>query len=91
MEANALAPHVLRLLANYQMKGRRANLQTLVDDLRVRRADIRSTVSVLDAEGYLDALRMSLTMRGFAIGTGLVEADLPPLRRESTALTLVAA
>jgi hypothetical protein len=68
------------MLAGYQKEGRVANLETLVDDIGVRRADLRRTVSALHREGYVDALRMRLTMAGFALGTALSRAELPPLR-----------
>ena len=90
MEPKTLAPYVLKVLAGYQINGRLATLQTLVDELRVRRSDLRKTVTALDAEGYLDAMRMTLTMAGFAVGAGLVERELPPLR-QSRKLTLIAA
>jgi DNA-binding IclR family transcriptional regulator len=80
MQTKTLALHVLRFLASAQIRGRRVNLQDLVDGLEVRRADVRRTVSALDAEGHLDATRMTLTLTGFALGTRLVDAELPPLR-----------
>ncbi len=80
MSPRKLAPYVLRMLAGYQKEGRVANLETLVDDIGVRRADLRRTVSALHREGYVDALRMRLTMAGFALGTALSKAELPPLR-----------
>lgn len=87
MEPKTLAPHVLKLLARYQLEGRRATLQDLVDELFVRRADVRATISALHVEGYLDATRLRLTMMGFAHGASLLDVQLPALRR----LTLVRA
>jgi Mn-dependent DtxR family transcriptional regulator len=81
MEPKTLAPHVLKALVQSQMNGRRATLQTLVDDLFVRRADVRATVNALHAEGYLDATRLRLTMMGFAHGVSLLDVELPALRR----------
>lgn len=81
MEPTLLATHILKVLAQYQINGRQVSLQTLVDELKVRRADVRRIVTALDNEGYLDAMRMSLTMAGFAIGGGLIDKELPPLRR----------
>ena len=89
MEPNTLAPYVLRELALHQMNGRRVTLQDLVDDLGVRRADVRKTVAALHEAGHVDALRMAPTMSGFAYGAGLVDVELPPLRRPK--LTLIAA
>lgn len=89
MEPKLLALHVLKSLARHQVDGRRVSLQDLVDELKVRQADVRKTVSALDQEGYLDSTKMNLTMNGFAAGAGLLETDLPPLRQVK--LTLVAA
>ncbi|MCL2823333.1 MAG: hypothetical protein FWD57_05020 [Polyangiaceae bacterium] len=80
MNTRQLAPHVLRTLACYQLNGRAANLQTLVDQIRVRRADLRQTVSALHREGFVDAYRMRLTMAGFLLGTALLTGRLPELR-----------
>lgn len=80
MSPRKLAPYVLRTLARYQQRGRVANLQTLVDEIGARRGDVRSTVSALHREGYVDALRMRLTLRGFVLGSQLSNVELPPLR-----------
>jgi DNA-binding IclR family transcriptional regulator len=90
METTLLATHILKVIAQHQISGRQVSLQTLVDELKVRRADIRRVVTALDNEGYLDAMRMSLTMTGFAIGGGLLERELPPLRQQKK-LALLAA
>jgi hypothetical protein len=89
MNFQDLALHVLHALAQAQIEGRRVNLETLTTDLRVRRGDVRKTVTALDREGYVDALRMRPTLRGFAVGRSLQAEDLPVLRRPR--LTLVAA
>lgn len=86
MEKKSLPLHVLRTLARHQMAGRRATLQSIVDELDVRRGDIRKTISTLHDQGYLDALRLRLTMVGFAIGAGLIDAKLPPLRVSKSSL-----
>ncbi|MFW5739413.1 MAG: hypothetical protein ACOC1F_03505 [Myxococcota bacterium] len=80
MSPRKLAPYVLRTLARYQRHGRLANLQTLVDEIGVRRGDLRRTVSALHREGYVDALRMRLTLSGFVLGQAMEKAELPPLR-----------
>ena len=80
MTSRKLAPYVLRTLARYQKQGRMANLQTLVDEIGVRRADVRKTVSALHREGYVDAMRMRLTISGFVLGAALVDVELPSLR-----------
>lgn len=81
MTPRKLAPYVLRTLARYQIDGRVANLQTLVDEIGVRRGDVRKTVSALHREGYVDALRMRLTLAGFSLGVPLTSVELPSLRQ----------
>jgi DNA-binding IclR family transcriptional regulator len=90
MNSRDLALHVLHVLAQAQIEGRRVNLETLTEDLRVRRGDVRRAVSALDREGYADALRMRPTLRGFALGRSLLANDLPALRRPKLALVTAA-
>ena len=90
MNSQDLALHVLHALAQAQIEGRNVNLETLTQDLRVRHADVRRTVSALDREGYADALRMRLTLRGFVLGRSLAANDLPVLRRPKLALVAAA-
>jgi hypothetical protein len=80
MNIRTVATYVLHALARAQREGRASNLETLRDELQVRRADVRAAVSQLHREGLLDALRMRLTLRGFAIGTALSGETLPELR-----------
>ncbi|MFT3776628.1 MAG: hypothetical protein QM820_65650 [Minicystis sp.] len=89
MNTQALSAHVLHALALAQMEGRRLDLETLVRELRVRRGDIRRVVSALHREGYVDALRMRLTLLGFALGRSYLGQPLPELRRPR--LSVVAA
>ncbi len=86
MSPRKLAPYVIRTLARYQTEGRVANLQVLVDEIGVRKVDVRKTVSALHREGYVDALRMRLTMAGFALGAALSNVELPSLRMASMAV-----
>ena len=81
MNTQALSAHVLHALAQAQVEGRLSNLETLTEALRVRRGDVRRCVTLLDQQGYLDALRMRLTLRGFAVGRSLSRAALPALRK----------
>jgi hypothetical protein len=81
MTPNDLFPHVLQVLARAQRDQRTSSLDTLVDALQVRRGDVRRAVSALHREGLVDALRMRLSLRGFAIGTALIDRKLPTLRR----------
>jgi DNA-binding IclR family transcriptional regulator len=91
MERDALTLQLVRALSRAQNEGRRHDLDTLVRELGVRRGDVRSLVSSLDREGYVDALRMRLTLRGFALGRALEGLALPPVRRASAARRTIAA
>ncbi|EYF07876.1 hypothetical protein [Chondromyces apiculatus] len=91
METKALAPHVLRALFDLQSEGALVNLQTLTDTLQVRRVDIRRVITALHREGYVDALHMRLTLRGYALGASFAKSELLPLRRASGAASTVAA
>ena len=80
MNQRTVSAYVLRALAQAQSEGRSSNLETLIDELKIRRADVRGAISALHREGYLDVLRMRLTLRGFAVGRSLIEQELPALR-----------
>ncbi|MEP7124193.1 MAG: hypothetical protein ABJE95_24920 [Byssovorax sp.] len=80
MNVRTLSMHVLRALAQAQTEGRRSTLETLVDDVKVRRRDVRSVVSGLHQQGLVDAIHMQLTLEGFAIGRALLAKELPALR-----------
>ncbi len=80
MSPRKLAPYVLSTLVRYQTEGRMANLQTLVDEIGVRRGDLRKTVNALHAEGFVDAFRMRPTLAGFALGLSISKVKLRPLR-----------
>ena len=80
MSNQALAAHVLLLLALAQKKGRPMTLLTLSRAVGARRADVRAIVSALHRAGYVDAMTMRLSLAGFAIGASLRHAALPALR-----------
>lgn len=80
MNQRTVSAYVLRALALAQTEGRSSNLETLIDELKIRRADVRGAVTALHREGCLDVLRMRLTLKGFAIGSALVGEELPELR-----------
>lgn len=80
MNQQTLSAHVLRALAQAQIEGHVSNLETLVEELRVRRTDVRAVLSSLHREGYLDVLRMRLTLAGFALGRAYLGEQLPELR-----------
>jgi hypothetical protein len=83
MNANALPAYVLQALAQAQSEGRKMSLETLTEALRVRRGDVRRAVSLLHRQGFVDALRMRLTLPGFALGRAYLGQVLPPLRRSA--------
>jgi DNA-binding IscR family transcriptional regulator len=80
MNASALSAHVLSALAQAHSEGRASSLETLTQMLKVRRGDVRRTVTLLHRQGFVDALRMRLTLQGFALGRTLLGQALPPVR-----------
>jgi DNA-binding GntR family transcriptional regulator len=80
MNHKHLAEHLLYHLVRAQLGGHRLNLQELVDLVKVRRADVRSTLTVLHQQGLYDVMRRSLTLHGFAIAVKVDPAALPVLR-----------
>jgi ABC-type ATPase with predicted acetyltransferase domain len=89
MNTRTLSMHILRALADAQTEGRRESLDTLVDQVQVRRRDVRAAVTALHQQGLVDAVHMRLTLQGFAVGRSLLAQELPALR--STAERRVAA
>jgi hypothetical protein len=79
-ERSLLASHVLAALARAQEGGRRTSLDDLVTEICARRAEVRAVVSALHREGLFDAIRMRLTLRGFALGRTFAGSELRPLR-----------
>ncbi|WP_437300974.1 hypothetical protein [Sorangium sp. So ce426] len=73
-----------------QREGRSETLDSLVEKLRVRRRDIRGTLTLLHRQGMLDVLHMRLTLSGFAIGSALIGETLPALRAAPRASTAAA-
>lgn len=90
MSPHTLAPYVLQVIAAHQEAGRLCTLADLVGDIQVRKADLRRTVSALHRQGYVDALRMRLTLPGYVIGRALLKVQLPELR-QGEALAVAAA
>ena len=80
MNRKDLARHLLHHLAQAQKAGRRLNLQELVSTVKVRRVDVRATLTVLHQQGLYDVLRYRLTLAGFALGMAQRAAELPELR-----------
>jgi hypothetical protein len=90
MNAEIIARHVLRALASAQVRGIVVDLSWLASEVPVRRRDLRSAVTALHRAGLVDALRMRLSLRGFAIGFALRAAELPALRTPKQAGTVAA-
>jgi len=75
-----LAGHLLKTLALAQQQGQKMTLEELSAEVKARRVDVRTTLSRLHQEGYVDAVKMRLTMQGFLLGVALSDAQLRPLR-----------
>ena len=82
--AEALAIHLLQALTTSHAEGRLADLEQLARTVGARRADVRTTLSRMHREGWIDVLRMRPTMRGFAMGRALAGRTLSPIRAELT-------
>jgi DNA-binding IclR family transcriptional regulator len=90
MNTHALPAHVLLALVRAHSEGRSASLEALVDELKVRRTDVRRILSALHREGFVDVLRMRPTLAGFALGRSLSCVELPGLRRAKLAVVRAA-
>jgi len=90
MKPNRIAPHVVTYLVSAQLLAQPCTLASLTRALGVRRADVRRTVSALHRDGYVDALRMRLTLKGLALGMVLCRYPLSPLRRTPAELKAAA-
>lgn len=80
--AEALAIHLLQALTTLHGEGRLVDLDELARTVGARRADVRTTLSRMHREGWIDVLRMRPTMRGFAVGRALAGQRLTPFRAE---------
>ena len=80
-----VAAHVLRAMARAQSEGHRLDLESLCEEIGVRRGDVRAVLSSLHREGFVDVLRMQLTLRGFALGRSLGKRRLAAIRRPGLA------
>lgn len=77
--ALSVQAHVLRALAEASSDGRTLYLGDLTEVVSAPRDEIRSAVSELHIDGFVDALRMRLTASGFLFGTHLGKQNLTPL------------
>ncbi len=80
-QRDVLAIHVMKRLSMAQAQRRALTLTDLASELGVRKADVRRVVTALHQQGYVDALRLRLTLAGFAIGAAVARVDLRPMRR----------
>ncbi len=90
MNHKTVAAYVLQALARAQIEGRTMNLEDLIDEIKVRRRDIRTVMTKLHQQGFVDVLRMRLTLSGFAIGASLLDQQLPALRLPKAVIAAVA-
>jgi hypothetical protein len=86
LDTKSLAAHVVVSLAHAQELGRVVRLDELASDIGVRKSDVRDVVTRLHAEGHVDALRLRLTMSGFAVATSLSQCKLRDTRRHEVAI-----
>jgi hypothetical protein len=77
---DVLAIHVMRTLTRAQRRGRVLTLEDVARELGVRKLDVRSVISTLHAQGFVDAVRMRVTMLGLAVGAAVRGERLPRLR-----------
>ena len=82
---DVLAMHVLRAIFAAQTKHRHITLEDVARAVGARKAEVRSVVSDLDRQGFVDAMRMRLTFAGFAIAASTGEA-LRALRQAPSAV-----
>jgi len=78
--AELLAIHVMAALTMALRRGERTSFEALARELRVRRVDVRRTLSALHAQGFVDAARMRPTMLGLTLGVAVRNEELRPLR-----------
>lgn len=82
---DVLAIYVLRALYRAQSAGRQTSLEEVSLTVGARKADVRSIVSTLHGQGHVDAVRMRLTLSGFAIASALRGKGLRQLRPDASA------
>jgi DNA-binding IscR family transcriptional regulator len=90
LDTKSIAAHVVVILAHAQELGRIVRLDELASEIGVRKADVRDVVTRLHAEGHVDALRLRLTLSGFALATSLHDAKLREPRHEEERFVRVA-
>ncbi len=91
MNLRTVSLYVLRALAQHHIRGNLSNLESLTSEIGVRKGDVRAAVTALHKQGFVDVLRMRLTLQGFAIGRSLIGKKLPELRPHAELGSLVSA
>jgi predicted ArsR family transcriptional regulator len=86
----AIASHLMAAIVRAALEERRTNLEELANEVGVRKAEARTTLSALDRQGLVDVMRMRPTLLGFAMGQALRAKGLPALRQALPALARVA-
>ena len=88
----ALSAHILRHASVAQVAATKCELtaQSLATDLRVRRVDVRRSLSALHKQGLIDVAQMRLTLAGFALGKALEGRQLKAIRIPSRTASLSA-
>ncbi len=90
LDTKSIAAHVVVILAHAQELGRIVRLDELASEIGVRKADVRHVVTRLHAEGHVDALRLRLTMTGFALAASLADSKLREPRHDEERIVRVA-
>jgi DNA-binding IclR family transcriptional regulator len=68
MDSHTLSTSLLVLLVKSHEDHTTLTLDVLAQRLNAPREAVRAVVTALHAEGYLDAMRLRLTLKGFAAG-----------------------
>ena len=88
VDFGALAAHVLVAIAH--ARGSAVTLDDLSTSLGVRRADVRASLSQLHREGFLDAMKLRLTLPGLALAASLDGCKLRSFRLSAPARIIAA-
>jgi DNA-binding IclR family transcriptional regulator len=88
IDRRVLAAHVMRAIA--RARSRVVTVEDIARMVGARRSDVRSVVTRLHEEGYVDALRMRPTLSGLALAVALRSQKLMSARHLEQALARVA-
>ena len=90
LDTKSIASHLLVALSHAQAERRAVGVDQIASTIGVRKADVRTLVSRLHAEGHVDGARLRLTMSGLALATALAGSKLRAPRRQELRLRRVA-